>query len=326
VHTDETADSLARAVSATAITTGNDIYFASGRYRPGSTAGDRLLAHELAHVAQQRGATACGPLVVSRPEDPLELEAERRRPSSRVPALSIQRQAQGQALSWVDQRRKWVKAGLRDDNWDSPSPDAPGVFYILNGLSLDDMTRVLRALTPAERKKLSANIDEHGGGFDRTRLQLAFSNIDADAQFREASEGLHWAIRSGNFAGAFQQLAAAPSGPRARLLEALNRDALDALLANTDQAEGSQQVIAAINRARGAIGATSAEEHLMALIDGKDWKGFFGALIGMNRVDQLRLFRSNFAVLAQVKEHIDQAAGVANQDEMRYFVELASTT
>jgi hypothetical protein len=37
-----------------ALTEGDDVYFAPGRYAPGTKEGDRLIAHELAHVAQQR--------------------------------------------------------------------------------------------------------------------------------------------------------------------------------------------------------------------------------------------------------------------------------
>lgn len=76
VHTGGYADSLARAVSARAFTTGADVYFAEGEYQPGSGSGDRPLAHELTHVAQQRGAPTAGPLLVSQPGEPLEAEAE----------------------------------------------------------------------------------------------------------------------------------------------------------------------------------------------------------------------------------------------------------
>jgi hypothetical protein len=76
VHNDGTADALARSVSARAFTVGSDLYFASGEYRPGSSDGDHLLAHELTHVVQQRGAPANGPLTVSKPGDSLETEAE----------------------------------------------------------------------------------------------------------------------------------------------------------------------------------------------------------------------------------------------------------
>ena len=76
VHTDETADRLNRSVSARAFATGSDIYFGRGEYSPGSAAGDKLIAHELAHVVQQRGAPSSGPLTVSTPGDALETEAE----------------------------------------------------------------------------------------------------------------------------------------------------------------------------------------------------------------------------------------------------------
>jgi hypothetical protein len=76
VHTDTTADALARSVSARAFTTGADVYFAAGEYRPGTSDGDSLLAHELTHVTQQRGAPTSGPLTVSEPGDAMETEAD----------------------------------------------------------------------------------------------------------------------------------------------------------------------------------------------------------------------------------------------------------
>jgi len=76
VHTDTGADAMARAVSARAFTTGTDIYFGRGQYRPGTGGGDELIAHELTHVVQQRGAGTSGPLTVTEPSDALEAEAD----------------------------------------------------------------------------------------------------------------------------------------------------------------------------------------------------------------------------------------------------------
>jgi outer membrane protein OmpA-like peptidoglycan-associated protein len=53
VHTDARAAESASAVGALAYTVGQDIVFGAGQYQPQSTAGKRLLAHELAHVVQQ---------------------------------------------------------------------------------------------------------------------------------------------------------------------------------------------------------------------------------------------------------------------------------
>ena len=54
VHTDPVAVRSANAVAAQAYTVGSDIVFGAGRYAPASRDGQRLLAHELAHVQQQQ--------------------------------------------------------------------------------------------------------------------------------------------------------------------------------------------------------------------------------------------------------------------------------
>jgi hypothetical protein len=76
VHTDSTAHDLNHAVSARAFATGTDVYFAPNEYKPNTTDGDKLIAHELAHVVQQRGAPTSGPLTVSQPGDSMEREAD----------------------------------------------------------------------------------------------------------------------------------------------------------------------------------------------------------------------------------------------------------
>lgn len=54
VHADGRADRLNRSLQARAFTTGQDIFLKQGEYRPGSSEGQRLLAHELTHFEQQR--------------------------------------------------------------------------------------------------------------------------------------------------------------------------------------------------------------------------------------------------------------------------------
>ena len=76
IHDDAGADDAARKIDALAFTRGNDIYFRSGAYDPTSQPGKKLLAHELAHVVQQRpginrkAAPGLGGTVVRRAKEP----------------------------------------------------------------------------------------------------------------------------------------------------------------------------------------------------------------------------------------------------------------
>ena len=76
VHADEAAARAARRVDAAAFTVAEHVVFDAGRFDPGSRAGRRLLAHELAHVAQQRHASAVV-AGVGAVEHPSEHAAER---------------------------------------------------------------------------------------------------------------------------------------------------------------------------------------------------------------------------------------------------------
>jgi hypothetical protein len=53
VHNDENAGFLNQTLQARAFTRGRDIFFGKGEYNPDSPEGQRLIAHELAHVVQQ---------------------------------------------------------------------------------------------------------------------------------------------------------------------------------------------------------------------------------------------------------------------------------
>jgi hypothetical protein len=60
VHADAPADQLNQSIQAQAFTTGQDVFFRQGAYEPGGRQGRELIAHELAHVLQQGGASAEG--------------------------------------------------------------------------------------------------------------------------------------------------------------------------------------------------------------------------------------------------------------------------
>lgn len=74
VHTGDTAARSAEAVDAQAYTVGQDIVFGPGAYAPDTLPGRQLIAHELAHTVQQRGATS-GPFGIEPAGSPAEHEA-----------------------------------------------------------------------------------------------------------------------------------------------------------------------------------------------------------------------------------------------------------
>jgi hypothetical protein len=78
IYSDREANQSALALHARAYTTGNAISFAAGEYRPRTAEGKRLLAHELAHVIQQRSIATPGiPLIQRQPADkPKETPAQ----------------------------------------------------------------------------------------------------------------------------------------------------------------------------------------------------------------------------------------------------------
>ncbi len=78
VHTDAAAADAASSIGAKAFALGNDIFFGAGYFQPGTEKGDQLLGHELAHTAQQRGATSQvqTKLEVSTPGESMEVEAD----------------------------------------------------------------------------------------------------------------------------------------------------------------------------------------------------------------------------------------------------------
>ncbi|MDR2014700.1 MAG: DUF4157 domain-containing protein, partial [Azoarcus sp.] len=56
LHTDEHAAALTQQMQAHAVTIGENIYFAPGQFRPDTSQGRELLAHELTHTIQQGAA------------------------------------------------------------------------------------------------------------------------------------------------------------------------------------------------------------------------------------------------------------------------------
>src|SRR5262249_12670896 len=138
LHTDPQAAESARAVNAHAYTVGRDVVFAADRYRPESDTGRALLAHELAHVVQQRGLqpAACD-LPLSAAEDAsLEREADAAAravtgggPSGAIPTR-LSAPVLSRAAANVPAVGSAQKKALRDEGFEEMDPPPQGVSGI----------------------------------------------------------------------------------------------------------------------------------------------------------------------------------------------------
>ncbi|AJY40301.1 peptidase MA superfamily protein [Burkholderia humptydooensis] len=106
LHTDDRAGASAVALRARAYSLGRDIVFAPGRFAPYTADGRALLAHELAHVAQDgaRDAPRDAPARIDAPDSPQEREAEHAaRAVAATPVRAAHRDTRGAASPRVSQ-------------------------------------------------------------------------------------------------------------------------------------------------------------------------------------------------------------------------------
>ncbi len=85
VRYDAEADDAARMLNAKAYTLGQTIVFGRGRYKPATTEGGLLLAHELAHVVQQRlGSASVQRKIVDQAGDEIKIDLKGVKPGDSV--------------------------------------------------------------------------------------------------------------------------------------------------------------------------------------------------------------------------------------------------
>jgi Domain of unknown function (DUF4157) len=94
VHTDPASRASAVRLGAAAYAVGNDIIFRS-RFAPHTAGGQRLLAHELAHVVQQGGGQMAEGPAASGPSDVVELEADQAAKTALVGSQAVRVRSRG---------------------------------------------------------------------------------------------------------------------------------------------------------------------------------------------------------------------------------------
>ena len=182
IHADGQGARSAEAVNALAYTVGDDVVFAGGHYSPRTADGQRLLAHELAHVVQQRGGAS----------------AMRLSPASAT--LARKKDAQTPETDPVDVALYGdddaVRALTNHPDWEfkiiRPDEAATLLIHLLDGATLDDDEqaglKILRKeiwqlmlddtlLALDKRGRFEQLLDDYHGAEYRDLLKLLSENI-----------------------------------------------------------------------------------------------------------------------------------------------------
>ncbi|WP_447761936.1 eCIS core domain-containing protein [Sphingopyxis panaciterrae] len=141
IHDDARAHDNARSLSARAYAAGDHIVFGEGQYRPESSSGQALIAHELAHSVQQGGIQmkADGPMPAAADA---ELEAQADRAAAAVtagraaPALS----SIGAPAIFRAKTDDPAPAGSAASSQGGPTPGLPGNWTIIEPKPVDPGT------------------------------------------------------------------------------------------------------------------------------------------------------------------------------------------
>jgi hypothetical protein len=164
VHTDTTASDAARSLNARAFTVGGHIGFAEGEYAPSSVAGQRLLAHELAHVLQQGRAPSARVFRWPMPMPPAPAGAE-------TPAKA----APPEYADTLDYDAIAAELKRAMKGWGT---DEEGVYFALNRLRRDP--EAVKRLRQVYQRKYQADlIDDIVDDFSGSELEYALQLINA---------------------------------------------------------------------------------------------------------------------------------------------------
>ncbi len=215
VHTDARAAASARAMNALAYTVGRDIAFLEDQYAPGTSAGRRLLAHELTHVLQQSAWSHDVAPTGWSTEQEAQHNAEQvsigklKPVQIRASATTLQRQQPTQSQTALDQTALQI-IGIAQNTQRDLALRAIEVVY-----------RIISAYYPADASKISGVGFEDGVGGLVTDLSGPGPNpraiVKVGKYFVENTNALHFArrvLQVGHEIEHISDWAAGMAGPR----------------------------------------------------------------------------------------------------------------
>jgi hypothetical protein len=151
VHSDESATAAASAVAANAFTVGRHVVFGREQLQPHTLRGDRLLAHELAHVVRQRSAGAGARPVLQR--EPDERAEQRAREKKATQQRKQERASAGKDFERLTARE--AEAQLRDLEHSYHEPGAQQRSVTRKDADLERFRKLLTRIPgmPLEKSK-----------------------------------------------------------------------------------------------------------------------------------------------------------------------------
>jgi hypothetical protein len=185
VHTDAQAAESAQAVNALAYTVGREVVFGAGQYAPATSAGQRLVAHELTHVVQQSLTSRGGETIAS------GTEAEAQRNSQgldigdslpvqeRTPPGLLQRQPQRPTTKPLDADAEAIVAIASNSRRDLQLRAVELVYRIINKYFPQDADKV--RLVEFDDKKAKPGLNTESVLQPQTRLY--YGNISVGYAF-----------------------------------------------------------------------------------------------------------------------------------------------
>ena len=259
IHADAQAARSAEAVDARAYTVGDDVVFASGEYSPRTADGQRLLAHELAHVVQQGGGARAPALTPAPPRFARKKSAKAPEPRP----LEVALKGDDDAVRALTDRSDWDFIVVR------PQEAATLLVHLLDGPTLDDdeqaglrilekevwqlmLDQTLIALD--KQGRFEQLLDDYHGAEYRDLLTLLAKNIEdkgVKAVFLDAFIAMWW-VREHEETAIVVLLERTSKTDQLDLLMAKDRlGELRSAIDNDDPRRRYEAVVAGVNEERG---------------------------------------------------------------------------
>lgn len=195
IHTGEAAAEAAQSVGANAFTVKSDIVFDAGQYAPGSPQGRRLLAHELAHVAQQTGAANHAGIQGRASSPVIQRDTKNQQPDPKPgdfgPGYSFRHK--GSDMPYFEQYKESVRRGEREKPQAASKYGGTKIDPEKMEISAEELRAILNPPGPSHDATLDDTIESY-----RSSINLAFKALELDTVEAQAVYLAHSAGETGS--------------------------------------------------------------------------------------------------------------------------------